>query len=423
MSSAALPDGWRWVRIGDVAAVNPRPSLPDPPPSAPVSFVPMAAVEEETGRLDPTTARPFGELRGTSYRRFEEGDVVVAKITPSMENGKAAVAERLVGGQAFGTTELHVLRVSPDLDGRFLLHFLLQRTFRAEAARHMTGTAGQLRVPADYLRDSLIPLPPFVEQQRIVDAIEAHLSRLDAGGAALEQAQDRLTRLLAASMPRLFDPAWPTKPLGEIAEVVGGVTKDAKREAGEGLVEVPYLRVANVQRGHLDLTKVRTVRVLPEVAARLRLQPGDVLLTEGGDRDKLGRGCVWDGRIDPCIHQNHIFRARLLSAEYEPRFVSIHANELGRNWFEGMGKQTTNLASISLSALKRFPVPVPPHEVQLAVLSEIDRLSTFEQALRSAIEGASRCGASLRQSVLAAAFSGRLVGPNFPATVGPEVGA
>src|SRR5207237_1118994 len=139
--------------------------------------------------------------------------------------------------------------------------------------------------------------------------------------------QDPVSSGVADGMNRVPE-HWRWTRLSEIAEIVGGVTKDAKREARSGLVEVPYLRVANVQRGYLDLTNVKTVRVTVEEVEALRLRKGDLLFNEGGDRDKLGRGWIWSGEIDPCIHQNHVFRARLLDADLDPRFVSWYANTM-----------------------------------------------------------------------------------------------
>ena len=162
--------------------------------------------------------------------------------------------------------------------------------------------------------------------------------------------------------------------LGQIAEIVGGVTKDRKKEQGEGLVEVPYLRVANVQRGFLDLSAMATIKVPPSTVERLRLRPGDILLNEGGDRDKLGRGWVWEGQLAHCVHQNHVFRARINDENFDPRFVSIWANTFGQRWFYENGGQTTGIASISMSTLKRFPVPKLPRSKQVEAVRRAKRL-------------------------------------------------
>ena len=137
---------------------------------------------------------------------------------------------------------------------------------------------------------------------------------------------------------------------------------------------------------------------------------GDVLFTEGGDRDKLGRGWVWNDEIPVCIHQNHIFRARLLGSGVNPAFVSHHGNTFGQEWFTRTGKQTTNLASINLGILRRFPVPIPPIEEQQQIcpLIEVDGYRKSAPP-RLEIDHGLRRATRLRQSILKQAFEGKLV--------------
>jgi type I restriction enzyme S subunit len=286
-----------------------------------------------------------------------------------------------------------------------------------------------------------VPLAPRAEQARIVAAIEEAFSKLDAGEAGLRTVRRLLTRMRnailtaaltghlvpqnpadSAAVKLLADlgaeaaapncvpdlpPSWAWTELGAIAEVVGGVTKDSKRQSDASFVEVPYLRVANVQRGFLDLSSITTIRVAPEKAAQLELQSGDVLFNEGGDRDKLGRGWVWEGQIFRCIHQNHVFRARLFGG-LESKLVSIWGNTYGREWFENRGKQTTNLASLNLRTLKAFPVPIAPVEEQRRILAEVERQMSFLEACERAVEVGLSRSTGLRRSVLKAAFEGRL---------------
>ncbi|MDG4793017.1 restriction endonuclease subunit S [Micromonospora sp. WMMD1082] len=196
-------------------------------------------------------------------------------------------------------------------------------------------------------------------------------------------------------------PRWRWAALGEIADVVGGVTKDSKLQSRPDLVEVPYLRVANVQRGRIDLSSVATIRVPPRKAAQLELQSGDVLLNEGGDRDKLGRGWVWQGQIPGCIHQNHVFRARIRDGLLHPKLLAWYANEVAHKWFELNGKQSVNLASISLSKVRTFPVPVPPVEEQLPIVEileyHLSRLNVAENCLAAA---SARCEAMVTSALL-----------------------
>jgi len=259
------------------------------------------------------------------------------------------------------------------------------------------------------LEAALLALPPAAEQERIVAAIEEHLSRLDAAESLVAAAARRLSHIPKAGIRELFESQeWPWTTLGEIAEVKGGVTKDSKRQSDPSFVKVPYLRVANVQRGRLDLSEVTTIRVHPDKAEALRLEPGDVLLNEGGDRDKLGRGWVWEGQIADCIHQNHVFRARL-NDDFDPYFVSTHANTWGQSWFEKHGWQTTNLASINLGTLKQLPVPAPLRSEQEAIVAQMHASSEAHKRLAESIDHAQTRARALRHSILAAAFSGQLV--------------
>lgn len=200
--------------------------------------------------------------------------------------------------------------------------------------------------------------------------------------------------------------AWTT--LEAIADIVGGVTKDKKKDSLPGVREVPYLRVANVQRGFIDLTEIKTIKVSPEDISALALRDGDVLFTEGGDRDKLGRGWIWRGQLPECIHQNHIFRARLLLPGIQPAFVSHHGNFFGRAWFTRAGKQTTNLASINLGILKRFPVPLPPLPEQHRIVEKIEELFSDLDAGVASLERAKANLKRYRASVLKSAVEGRL---------------
>jgi len=187
----SLPPGWADAALSEVVKINPP--NPDGAPSDDmlVSFVPMALVEEISGRLDPRTHRRWREVK-MGFSRFQEGDLVVAKITPSMENGKAAIAQGLANGVGAGTTELHVLRPRAGVVARYLLHYILQEGFRRRARGRMTGTAGQLRVPTAFLEEQRVPLPPAAEQLRIVETLDSLLSRLDAAVVNLERARKKL---------------------------------------------------------------------------------------------------------------------------------------------------------------------------------------------------------------------------------------
>ena len=197
MNDRNIPAGWVTATIGEACLVNPRSFTDSVEDDTSISFVPMAAVEAVTGQIDLSQVRVYGEVK-KGYKRFSEGDVLFAKITPCMENGKIAIAKGLTNGAGCGSTEFHVLRPVSGLSRHYLANFLLQQEFRKEAQRHMTGTAGQLRVPAAFVNEAPFPLSPLPEQHRIVAAIEQHLTRLAAAVTALQRVQANLQRYRAS---------------------------------------------------------------------------------------------------------------------------------------------------------------------------------------------------------------------------------
>ena len=209
-------------------------------------------------------------------------------------------------------------------------------------------------------------------------------------------------------LPELPD-SWVWASLDMLGEIVSGVAKGTKRDPDAVVREVPYLRVANVQRGFLDLSEVKTILATAKDIADLTLRNGDVLFNEGGDRDKLGRGWVWRDAVANCIHQNHVFRMRPFLPETLPELVSHHGNTFGKQWFQSVGKQTTNLASINMGMLKSFPVPVaPPLEHKVVLDRLIQQLEALDEQEKSVEIGLKRAAAQ-RKNILQAAFSGQLV--------------
>ena len=213
----------------------------------------------------------------------------------------------------------------------------------------------QNNINGKILKSLSIPLPPLGEQERIVKLLD----EADALRKLRAEADRRLGELVPALFYEMFGTTTlPYVPLADVAEVVSGVAKGGRKSSG--LVEIPYLRVANVQDGHLVLDEVKTITVSEEEGQRYLLKHGDVLLTEGGDPDKLGRGTVWRGEVPDCIHQNHIFRVRPTASARAEYLSAIIASERGKRYFLRAAKQTTGIATINMTQLKAFPVLVPP---------------------------------------------------------------
>lgn len=217
-----------------------------------------------------------------------------------------------------------------------------------------------------FIENLQVPLPAREEQRRIVDL----LSRAEGIVRLRREAEKKAVELIPALFLDMFgDPGrnpkeWPVQRLGDIAAVVSGVTK-GRKFGDKPTVEVPYLRVANVQAGHVDLSVVKTIEVLPQDVQQLALQSGDVVLTEGGDFDKLGRGALWEHDIPNCIHQNHVFRVRLNKSIALPEFFVTYLQAgKAREYFIRCAKRTTNLASINMTQLRDLPVVLPAQRKQ-----------------------------------------------------------
>jgi len=170
---------------------------------------------------------------------------------------------------------------------------------------------------------------------------------------------------------------WRVIPLEKVATIQTGLSKSENRKGRS--IRMPYLRVANVQDGHFDLSEMKDIDVPEEAVERFRVRPGDVLLTEGGDFDKLGRGAVWMGQIKNCVHQNHIFVVRPHPRKLDARFFAYQTQgPRGRAYFQSCSKQSTNLASINSTQLRQFPAVLPPLPEQRKIA---DILGTWDKAL------------------------------------------
>ena len=187
-----LPDGWVWATLKEVSELNPRIDKQSIDDDLEVTFLPMKNVEELSGKIDLSETKRFSELKKKSYTPFRDGDILFAKVTPCMENGKITIAHDLKNGIGFGSTEFHVIRLSEEQSKQFFFFYFLQQKFRQEAKRAMTSGVGLLRVPTDYMRKVPIPLPPLPEQHRIATKIEELFTKLDAGINELHKAQSQL---------------------------------------------------------------------------------------------------------------------------------------------------------------------------------------------------------------------------------------
>ncbi|MET7500270.1 restriction endonuclease subunit S [Streptomyces microflavus] len=269
------------------------------------------------------------------------------------------------------------------IDPYFLAYAIKVRT--PEILRMVEETShGTGRLDTARLQELEIGIPSMAEQRRIVAAYDAFDRRIAGLKGLLGKLRVAEDALIANALSQDRSSSWERVRLDSVASVAAGVTLGAE-PVGEGTVELPYLRVANVLDGRIDVTEVKTVRIVRSHYGRFALRKGDLLLTEGGDLDKLGRGAVWDGRIEDCLHQNHVFRVRC-GERMLPKFLALYTSSVeGRAYFQAVGKQTTNLASINSTQVRLMRVPVPPAEEQESVLKPIQSIRDRQAAMERQI--------------------------------------
>ncbi len=291
----------------------------------------------------------------------------------------------------------------------FLAWLFKSKPYIDNLTLHVTGIRQGQNIDYDRLRRSDLPLPPPAEQSaivRLLDHIDRRIRRyIRAKRRLIALLNEQKQVLIHHAVTRGLDPNVRLKPsgvecLGEVPEhwtivplkstsvIQSGLTL-GKNYIGHKLSEFPYLRVANVQVGHLDLTTIKTVFVPKEEASRTSLRIGDVLMTEGGDPDKLGRGCVWEGQVDRCLHQNHIFAVRPSAHRLLPRFLeALLRSRYAQIYFLRRAKQTTNLASTNRTTIGNLPILLPGLEVQRAILRVLERqTSHLSQAIANIESG------------------------------------
>ena len=313
------------------------------------------------------------------------GDVVVTKDSESpWDIAVPAVVAEEIESLVCG---YHLAKLAPTrIDGQFLAWAL--RAYQVNL--HFALSAGGITrygLSSSSLADGNLPRPPQDEQRVIANYLDTETLRIDQ----LISEKQRLIALLDEARssfvsgllsgdsapgtpsgnewaPHLPD-GWQIKRLKHLAQVRSGIAK-GKDMDGKQTVELPYMRVANVQDGHLDLDEVSTIEVEASAVERFSLQSGDVLMNEGGDYDKLGRGALWSGEVSPCLHQNHVFAVRPVEEDLSEWIAAITQTKYAKFYFMNNAKQSTNLASISQTNVKELPILLPPKKVRQELLAK-----------------------------------------------------
>ena len=335
-----------------------------------------------------------------------EYQIITALFSPRDEDLLVTVVGTLGRTALFGGDKVAFQRsvafVRPNKEmvlPRYLLQASKDEAFVRQLQKRSNATA-QAGLYLGELAKISIPVPSKLVQCRIaevlstldnaIDQTEALIGKYHQVKAGLMHDlfsrgidEDGKLRPLRSEAPDLYKQTsigwlpkeWDVVSLGGVAEIVSGITLSPRQPPGR-IVVVPYLRVANVQDGYLDLSEMKTIAIDEKTLTNLRLSPGDVLMNEGGDFDKLGRGAVWEGQIEDCIHQNHVFRVRCDQSKLGPYFLAFWSeSEFGKKYFVLSSKQSTNLASINSTQLNAFLVAAPGRGEQTEIEERITAIN------------------------------------------------
>lgn len=416
-----LPASWAVAAIGEVSSLSPKGDFAEIDESQAVHFVPMAAVDENFGGIDISQLRPLSEVR-KGYTSFREGDVLFAKITPCMENGKGALVPPLPQQYAFGSTEFHVLRASDSVLPKWLSNYLSQEEFRKVARRNMTGTAGQLRVPSNWLVAAGIPIAPVSEQARIVEKLEELLSDLDAGVAELKAAQRKLAQyrqsLLRAAVEGSMGEtsiAHPKRPLGELVKSIGqGWSPRCDRQPSLDDHVWAVIKTTAIQPLCFDGSHNKKLPLNLPPREHLELKIGDLLVTRAGPRSRVGITCLVRHVKKRLILCDKAYRISCDETIIDPEFLELVLN--APHMINQIDSLKTGISDSGLNLTQdRFftlMIPVPSLVEQRKAIESIETQMVLIEAQEKAVERSLKQATAQRKNILKAAFTGQLVPQN-----------
>ncbi|MCD1630168.1 restriction endonuclease subunit S [Marinobacter shengliensis] len=397
--SNTVPSGWSVHELGDLAHKIEGGGTPS---RTEASFwngdIPWATVKDLRAVSLRSTEEHITELglKNSSSKLVPANTMIIAT---RMAVGKAVFFNRDVAINQ----DLKAFHPKSETNWRFLLQWYLANSEKIENLATGSTVKG---IRLDELRLLPIDLPPLPEQQKIATILSSVDDVIEKTRAQIDKLKDLKTGMMqelltkgvgSGGVPHTefknspvgrIPSSWGYELLESVATIQTGIAKNAKTEGD--MIEVPYLRVANVQDGYLDLSEIKSIRIDRSRLERFSLKDEDVLVNEGGDFDKLGRGAIWDGQISPCVHQNHVFVVRTDKSYLLPRFFNyLSGSQHGKKYYLGCAKQTTNLASLNSSQLKAFPVLLPPLEEQAAIcdiLTSLDSKITLTERKKATVE-------------------------------------
>lgn len=358
-----LPLGWRLVRLGDLCDINPsRHAGFQRAHDILTTFVPMSAVDEHRGVILNAAIRPFSEV-AKGYTFFNEGDVLFAKITPCMQNGKHAIVRGLLDGIGFGSTEFHVIRPRVGVVAEWIHRFIRQPHVLSAATNHFTGTVGQQRVPESFLASLEIPLPSIDEQERIMRIVNVQIVVVEKARAAAEVRLEAAEALTAAYLRQVFPKpgqelpdGWLWEGLGDVCvRITNGTTKLQNIER----LGLPVTRIETISSSCIDMDRVGWVELSDDEIVKYSLESGDILFSHINSVEKLGNCAIFTGN-NTLIHGMNLLRLQVNRAETDPLFLLYFLrSEQAIHFYRDNARRAIGQASLNTKDLSGLNILLP----------------------------------------------------------------
>ena len=369
------------AKLGEVCLINPKScTLRD---DTEVSFIPMTKVGEH-GEFDASEIKNYSEVK-KGFTNFQNGDILFAKITPCMENGKGAIAHNMKNGIGFGSTEFHVLRPDTDkITSEWLYYLTTWKAFRKEAERNMTGSAGQKRVPKTFLENYVVNLPD-IDTQKSENKI---LRKVDDLIFLRKQQLAKLDELVKARFVEMFG-TFPANPFrwdtGKIQDVVSDVRYGSSRPAVEG-GKYPYLRMNNITySGELDLRDTKRIDIPDSELDKCTVRRGDVLFNRTNSKELVGKTCVYN-RDELMVLAGFVIRVRVnerIRSDVLSAFLNM---DFSKRMLIGMCKTAIGQANINAKELQNIDLYIPPIELQDQFVALKNKIDQQKQTVQQSLE-------------------------------------
>ena len=388
-----IPEGWEIIPVKYLAKYNYATLAESCSPDFEFSYIDIGSVTYTDGITNYQNFK-FKDAPSRARRIVHSGDILVSTVRTYLRAVACVNEHRLpqIASTGFLVLQADTSKIHP----HFLMYSVLSDNFICKVEANSVGISYPA-INASQIVHFKLPIPQLSEQFLLVTYLDRQCSEIDALLSKNLSSIEDYKKLKQAVITQAVTKGvrgeremknsgvewigeipneWRKTQLRHCAAIKSGITLGKSYSKDTILIERPYLRVANVQGGYVDLNDLATIEVTPDEDLKYRLHSGDVLMTEGGDRDKLGRGCVWHGEIEPCLHQNHVFAVQTNETILLPEFLEyLTASDVGRSYFDVTAIKTTNLACTSCSKVLAFTIPLPPIEEQIEIVSFIKKRS------------------------------------------------